>query len=40
MLPRTSLTRGQHTEEMTRRYAKLMTEDLQAIHQRVALLTA
>lgn len=28
------------TLEMTRRYANLMTEDLQAIHQRVSLLAA
>lgn len=31
---------GHSTFEMTRRYANLMTEDLQAIHQRVSLLAA
>lgn len=31
---------GHSSLEMTRRYANLMTEDLQAIHQRVSLLTA
>jgi integrase/recombinase XerD len=30
---------GHSTLEMTRRYANLMTEDLQAVHQRVSLLT-
>jgi site-specific recombinase XerD len=29
---------GHSSLEMTRRYANLMTEDLQAIHQRVSLL--
>jgi hypothetical protein len=29
---------GHSTLEMTRRYANLLTEDLQAIHQRVSLL--
>ena len=29
---------GHSTLEMTRRYANLMTEDLQAIHQMVSLL--
>jgi integrase/recombinase XerD len=29
---------GHSTLEMTRRYANLMTEDLQAIHQKVSLL--
>jgi integrase/recombinase XerD len=31
---------GHSTLEMTRRYANLLTEDLQAIHQRVSLLAA
>jgi integrase/recombinase XerD len=31
---------GHSTLEMTRRYANLMTEDLQAVHQRVSLLAA
>lgn len=31
---------GHSTLEMTRRYANLMTEDLQAMHERVSLLTA
>ncbi len=31
---------GHSTLEMTRRYANLMTEDLQAIHQRVLLLAS
>jgi integrase/recombinase XerD len=31
---------GHSTLEMTRRYANLMTEDLQAVHQRVSLLTS
>ncbi len=30
---------GHSTLEMTRRYANLMTEDLQAVHERVSLLT-
>jgi integrase/recombinase XerD len=29
---------GHSTLEMTRRYANLLTEDLQAVHQRVSLL--
>ena len=29
---------GHSTLEMTRRYANLMTEDLQAIHQKLSLL--
>ena len=31
---------GHSTLEMTRRYANLMTEDLQAVHERVSLLSA
>jgi len=31
---------GHSTLEMTRRYANLMTEDLQAVHQRVSLLAS
>ena len=31
---------GHQTLEMTRRYANLMTEDLQAVHQKVSLLAA
>lgn len=31
---------GHSSLEMTRRYANLMTEDLQAVHERVSLLTA
>jgi integrase/recombinase XerD len=31
---------GHSTLEMTRRYANLMTEDLQAIHERVSLLSS
>lgn len=30
---------GHSTLEMTRRYANLMTEDLQAVHERVSLLS-
>ena len=30
---------GHSTLEMTRRYANLMTEDLQSIHERVSLLS-
>jgi len=30
---------GHSTLEMTRRYANLMTEDLQAMHERVSLLS-
>jgi len=31
---------GHNTLEMTRRYANLMTEDLQAVHERVSLLAS
>jgi integrase/recombinase XerD len=31
---------GHSTLEMTRRYANLMTEDLQAVHERVSLLSS
>jgi site-specific recombinase XerD len=31
---------GHSSLEMTRRYANLMTEDLQAVHQQISLLAA
>ena len=31
---------GHSTLEMTRRYANLLTEDLQAVHQKISLLAA
>jgi integrase/recombinase XerD len=31
---------GHSTLEMTRRYANLTTEDLQAVHQKISLLAA